>query len=83
MEDIPFVKDITKPLRPKAPAPLPPPPAAAMGAPPDAKIAADRARMAREQADAASRKRGRRSTVVTGPEGVGSTPLGFKTLVGS
>lgn len=51
--------------------------------PPDITVAADRARQQREAADAQSRKRGRLSTVRTGPEGVGSSPVGVKTLVGS
>lgn len=53
--------------------------------PPDLTTATDRARAAREAADAAGRKRGRAASIFTGPEGVsaGATPLGFKTLVGS
>lgn len=61
-----------------APTPPPPPPA-----PPVVTAAADRVRMERESKDVQNRKRGRASTVVTGPEGVGATPIGMKTLVGS
>jgi hypothetical protein len=59
--------------------PAPPPPAA----PPPSVASENVARSAQEQADALRRKRGRSSTVVTGPEGVGMTPVGTKTLVGS
>lgn len=75
MEDIPIVKELF-PKAPSAPPPPPVPPPA-----PDITTAAERAR--REAADAQGRKRGRASTVVTGPGGVGATPLGMKTLVGS
>jgi hypothetical protein len=61
----------------------PPPPAA----PPPAPTVTDaqaRAQADRRQAEAAqTRKRGRASTVLTGPEGVGNTPVQVKTLVGS
>ena len=67
--------------------PVPPPPssgAAAVGPKaPDAAVAADRARINREAADKLAKRRGRQSTVVTGNEGVGYTPVGIKTLVGS
>lgn len=68
---------------PNVPPPPAPPPMASMPEAPDVAAAADRARGEREARDAQSKKRGRRSTVVTGPEGVGATPLGRKTLVGS
>lgn len=69
---------------PSAPAaaPLPAPPQPQARAP-DLTTASDRARMERESRDRAARRQGRRSTVLTGPEGVGATPLGVKTLVGS
>lgn len=67
----------------KPPVPPAPPTQADLGIPPDVVAAADRARQNREAADAAARKRGRRATVVTGNEGVGASPLGVKTLVGS
>lgn len=69
---------INPPKLPSAPPPPPPVPPA-----PDAAAAADRSRAMRQQEDAKNKKRGRASTVVTGPEGVGATPLGIKTLVGS
>lgn len=53
----------------------PPPP------PPTPRI--DEARARREAQDAANRRRGRQASVFTGSEGVGSTPVGTKTLVGS
>ena len=62
---------------------LPAPPPIAPLPPPDVAVAADRARLMRQQEDAQRRKRGRQSTVLTGPEGVGATPIGMKTLVGS
>lgn len=62
-------------------APPPPPPAPPPA--PDITAAADRARVERESADVQRRKRGRSSTVITGPGGVGDTPTGRKTLVGS
>jgi hypothetical protein len=63
---------------------IPPPPVPPKSPPPpDITAAADRARQQREAQDATRRKRGRSSTVYTGPEGVGATPLGIKTLVGS
>ncbi len=75
---------VTKAIVPDMPVPPPPPPplTGATKAP-DTAVAADRARVAREMADSLAKKRGRRSTVLTGNEGVGATPLGFKTLVGS
>jgi hypothetical protein len=60
-------------------APPPPPPPAA----PPAAPTVDEARKRREAEDAATRKRGRQSTIFTGPEGVGNTPTGTKTLIGS
>lgn len=62
---------------------MPAPPPVAPLPPPDVAVAADRARLMRQQEDAQRRKRGRQSTVLTGPEGVGATPIGMKTLVGS
>lgn len=81
----PVVKTVGKVLGIEGAPPPPPTPAAVTKneTPPDVAAAADRARQAREQADAVGRKRGRRSTVQTGPEGVGATPVGVKTLVGS
>lgn len=63
--------------------PPPPPPPSSVASAPDAAVAADRARRQREDADARRKRSGARSTIVTGPEGVGSSPLGVKTLVGS
>jgi hypothetical protein len=60
-----------------SPAPLPPPPA------PPPPTVNDAARVSRDQADALRRKRGRASSVKTGAEGVGDTPVATKTLVGS
>lgn len=60
------------------PPPAPPPPAPSLA---DAQTNA--ARRAQEDADALARKRGRASTVKTGPEGVADTPISVKTLVGS
>ncbi len=57
----------------------PPPPAP----PPPAPQISDASRRAQEEADALARKRGRSSTVKTGPDGVGDTPIQVKTLVGS
>ena len=62
---------------------LPPPAPPKLETPPDIVAAADRSRQERDARDQASRRRGRRSTVLTGPEGVGNTPVGLKTLVGS
>lgn len=50
---------------------------------PDLKAAEDRVRMERDARDAAAKRKGRRSTIATGPEGVGDTPLGIKTLIGT
>ena len=55
--------------------PKPPPP------PPDNTDAEARARAQREQDE--KRKKGRKSTVLTGNEGVASEPVAVKTLVGS
>jgi hypothetical protein len=63
--------------------PPPPPPSMSQTKTPDLAVAQDRVRRQREQADAMAKRRGRASTVVTGPEGVGATPVGMKTLVGS
>lgn len=77
-----LVGETIKGLVPEMPQ-MPAPPTAAPPPPPDVAVAADRARLMRQQEDAQRRKRGRASTVLTGPEGVGSTPVGVKTLVGS
>jgi hypothetical protein len=71
---------------PDIPAPPAPPtvtPVSPSAPLPTKAAAEDRARVAREQMDATRRKRGRASSVVTGPEGVGATPVGVKSLVGS
>jgi len=54
-------------------APPPPPPAPTI----------DEAARRRQAADAMSRKRGQAASVLTGPEGVGPTPVQTKTLIGS
>lgn len=56
----------------------PPPPA-----PPAPVPTVDDARKRRESMDAQTRKRGYASTVVTGADGVGATPVQAKTLFGS
>lgn len=61
----------------KSPAPPPPPP------PPPPVPTIDKARQGRDQADLLARRRGARASVLTGPEGVGATPVGVKTLIGS
>jgi hypothetical protein len=66
-----------------APPPPPPPPPTVTQAADRTAAAASNVRQDRTNAEEQARKRGRRSTVLTGPEGVGSTPLGVKTLVGS
>jgi len=43
----------------------------------------DNARARQQSDDALRRKRGRQASVLTGPEGVGSSPVGTKTLIGS
>lgn len=45
----------------------------------------DQARLRREQSDAFLRKRGRRASILTGPDGVApsATPLGVRTLIGT
>lgn len=62
---------------PKAPAAPPPP------APPPPVPTIDKARERIDQQDALTRKRGARASVLTGPDGVGATPVGTKTLIGS
>ena len=62
----------------KAPVPPAPPPSA-----PTVADAQQRLRQQRASADEQARKKGRRSTIVTGDEGVSATPLARKTLVGS
>jgi hypothetical protein len=74
---------IPKPDIPKPPAPPQVTPTLPSAPLPTKAAAEDRARVAREQMDATRRKRGRASSVVTGPEGVGATPVGVKSLVGS
>lgn len=43
----------------------------------------DKARLRLEQSDSIRRKRGRRASILTGATGVGSTPIGQRTLIGS
>jgi hypothetical protein len=43
----------------------------------------DKARGEAEAKDAARRRRGAAASVLTSPEGVGSSPVGTKTLLGS
>lgn len=58
----------------QAPAPpAPPPPVPTI----------DQARQRRDAADMAAKKKGQAASVLTGPEGVGATPLQTKTLIGS
>ena len=64
-------------------APPPSPVAASLTGTPDLKAAEDRVRQERDARDALNRRRGRRSTIATGPEGVGDTPLGIKSLIGT
>ena len=59
--------------------PLPPPPPAAP--PPVPTI--DTAKVRKQSDDSIRRKRGRQASVLTSPEGVGFTPVGTKTLIGS
>ena len=61
---------------PNVQAPPPPPPP-----PPVPTI--DKAAERRQAADALARKKGHAASVLTGPEGVGATPLQTKTLIGS
>ncbi len=56
------------------PAPPPPPP------PPPT---TDDAAAAQSSRDAARRRRGAAASILTAPEGVGSSPVGTKTLLGS
>lgn len=56
---------------------LPPPPK------PPAVPTIDQARIRQEASDAQLRKRGARQSVLTGPEGVGNTPVQVKSLIGS
>jgi len=62
---------------PKMPPPPAPPPAAPL--PPSI----DEARRRRQAQDAAARRQGRQASILTGPEGVGSTPVATRTLIGS
>lgn len=62
---------------PKTPAAPPPPP------PPPPTPTIDKARERRDQQDMLARRRGAKASVLTGPEGVASTPVGTKTLIGS
>jgi hypothetical protein len=43
----------------------------------------DQARLRMEQSDATRRRRGRRASILTGPEGVAATPVGQRTLIGT
>lgn len=60
---------------------VPPPPPPPSAPPPTPTM--DEARARRQAEDAARRKRGRAASVLTGPEGVGATPVAAKTLIGS
>lgn len=66
-----------EPDMPQAPAVPPPPP------PPPSKETADNAVATQNAKDEARRRRGAAATVLTGPEGVGSTPVATKSLLGS
>ena len=57
-----------KPPAPPAPAPVP---------------TIDDAKAEQDSKDAARRRRGAAATILTGPEGVGSSPVGTKTLLGT
>lgn len=74
-------------LTPDLPAPPPPldlsPIVAALRGPQTASPTIDQARLRLEQSDALRRKRGRRASILTGPEGVGATPIGQRTLIGT
>lgn len=59
---------------PDMPAPPPPPP------PPPTM---DDASAAQSQQDEMRRRRGAQASILTSPEGVGSAPVGTKTLLGS
>jgi hypothetical protein len=57
--------------KPKMPPPPPPPPMI------------EDAMEAQAKQDATRRRRGAAATILTGPSGVGSAPVGTKTLLGS
>lgn len=63
--------------KPNIPAPPPPPP------PPPPVPTVDDARLAAETRDQMLKRRGRRTTILTGPEGAATPTTGKTTLLGS